>query len=188
MFIQGGPIRLRQIWWPLQHKSSLMRCPCAFRLGRLAQTGCSGDLSSEGLVYWRGTLVLGAMSIFCGTRGTFGTFWGRKHPKTSFGVTGAGHRTLFHPHGNASKGPKASFCETVVIFDLGHDGCKFWDRSGNPLGNLGLSDRSRRGVVRILRSLAQPPWHFGLVRSLSWRRGAHFGNQGDFEILTRGSF
>ena len=157
MFIQGGPIRLRQIWWPLQHKSSLMRCPCAFRLGRLAQTGCSGDLSSEGLVYWRGTLVLGAMSIFCGTRGTFGTFWGRKHPKTSFGVTGAGHRTLFHPHGNASKGPKASFCETVVIFDLGHDGCKFWDRSGNPLGNLGLSDRSRRGVVRILRIARATP-------------------------------
>ena len=31
--------------WPLQHKRALVRCPCAFRLRRLAQTRCRGDLS-----------------------------------------------------------------------------------------------------------------------------------------------
>ena len=41
--------------------------------------------------------------------------------------------------------------------------CSFWDRSRNRLGILG--DRSRCGAVRILKSLAQDPRHFGRVRS-----------------------
>ena len=46
------------------------------------------------------------------------------------------------------------------------------DLSRNPLVTLGLPDRSLRGVVRILRSLAQHTRHFGPLRSLSWWRGA----------------
>ena len=40
----------RQIWWPLQRKISLVRCPCACGLRRLAKTGCRGDLSCNRLV------------------------------------------------------------------------------------------------------------------------------------------
>ena len=39
MFIPSVLIRARHSWWPLQHKRALVRCPCAFRLRRLAQTG-----------------------------------------------------------------------------------------------------------------------------------------------------
>ena len=46
------------------------------------------------------------------------------------------------------------------------------DLSRNPLVTLGLPDRSLRGVVQILRSLAQHSRHFGPLRSLSWWRGA----------------
>ena len=57
--------------------------------------------------------------------------------------------------------------------------CSFWNGLRNPLVILGLSDRSRCGMVRISRSLMQPSRHFGRVRSLSLWRGAHFDSQGD---------
>ena len=57
--------------------------------------------------------------------------------------------------------------------------CEFWDPSRNLLGTLGVSDHSRCGAVRILRSLTQPSRHFGRVRSLSLWRGANFDSQGD---------
>ena len=73
-----------------------MRCPCAFRLRRLAQTGCCGDLSSEGL-------------LFVARRARFLSYvhclWQAWHlrdmlrSKMSFCVTGAWHRTLSHPRG-----------------------------------------------------------------------------------------
>ena len=50
--------------------------------------------------------------------------------------------------------------------------CSFWNRLCHPLVALGVSDRSRCGMVLILRWLAQPSRHFGRVRSLSLRRGA----------------
>ena len=57
--------------------------------------------------------------------------------------------------------------------------CSFWNRLCHPLVALGVSDRSRCGTVLILRWLAQPSRHFGRVRSLSLRRGAHVDGQGD---------
>ena len=73
-----------------------MRCPCAFRLRRLAQTGCCGDLSSEGL-------------LFLTRRARFLSYvhflWQAWHfrdmlrSKMSFCLTGAWHRTLSHPRG-----------------------------------------------------------------------------------------
>ena len=47
-------------------------------------------------------------------------------------------------------------------------------KSCNPLVTFCVSDRSRCGTSRILRSLAQPSRHFGPVRSLSLWRGANF--------------
>ena len=52
--------------------------------------------------------------------------------------------------------------------------CSFWDGSCNLLVTVGLSGRSRRGAVLILRWLAQPSRRFGFVRSLSLWRGANF--------------
>ena len=53
-------------------------------------------------------------------------------------------------------------------------GANFWDRSRNLLSTSRVSDPSRCGAVRILRSLAQPSQHFVRVGSLSLWRGANF--------------
>ena len=53
--------------------------------------------------------------------------------------------------------------------------CEFWYRSCNHLGALHVSDRSCCGAVLILRSLAQPPQHFGRVRSFPRGGARSFG-------------
>ena len=60
MLNRGGVIRVPRISRPLQRTNFLVRCPCAFRLRRLAQTRCRGDLSSEGIV------LLARRAIFFG--------------------------------------------------------------------------------------------------------------------------
>ena len=70
--------------------------PCAFRLRRLAQTGCRRDLSSEGLVLLvrRARFLSYVHSVWQARR-----FRDSLNSERSFCVTGAGHRTLFHPGG-----------------------------------------------------------------------------------------
>ena len=59
--------------------------------------------------------------------------------------------------------PSSALCACQIAFVVAR--CEFWYRSCNHLGALHVSDRSRCGVVLILRSLAQPSRHFGRVRS-----------------------
>ena len=63
-------------------------------------------------------LVVRAMSIFGGGRGTFGAFWDLKR---CLSVTGARHRILFHSHGRRGTGESEkrfwkSFCMAGAIF------------------------------------------------------------------------
>ena len=70
-------------------KTSLVRCPCAFRRRRLAQNVGNGLVLSEGLLFSACGARFLSYVIFRGRRETSGAFWG--------------HRTLFnfilHPRG-----------------------------------------------------------------------------------------
>ena len=84
LFVGGGLIHVRQIWWPVQHTSSVI-----FRFRRKSRAKrWLGDL----LFRFASALcsfcaLCWALSISCGRRGTFGTFWGLPHV-----VVGGGFR------------------------------------------------------------------------------------------------
>jgi len=52
---------------------------------------------------------------------------------------------VFGEHGCTLKGSKVSFCETVVIFDFGHDGGSVWQVQH--FGCLGLTFRGGRSTL-----------------------------------------
>ena len=78
------------------HKSSLVRCPRAFRLRSLTQSVRLSFVSFERIV------LLARRARFLSCVHFVWQAWDIRDilgSKTSFGVTGAGHRTLFHPRG-----------------------------------------------------------------------------------------
>ena len=87
---------------------------------------------------------------------------------------------IFRGTGNGFVLWKSNMCsrKPLVILGLSYrslcGAVRIWDRSCNPLGTFCLSDRSRCGMVWILRSLPQLSRQFGPVRSLSLWCGAHF--------------
>ena len=84
-----------------------------------------------------------------------------------------------HVHFDCAGSHKTLSGDVSGIFPANaHTKWLLWDRQCKPVA-LGLSDRSRRGVVLILRWLAQPSRHFGPVTSLSFWRVAHLDGQGD---------
>ena len=146
-----------------------LRCPCAFRLRRLAQDERRGRGFSEGVI------LLACRARFRGKRGNFGPL----RNKTSLCVTG--RRARFHACGRRGtfltllrrwqasvkmryvfrghfawqaqywvnlddvlKGSKVSSCETVVIFDFGHDDDSVWQVQH--FGCLGHIFRGKRHV------------------------------------------
>ena len=90
---QGAPSDLRPFGCKFLNKSSLLRCPCAFRLRSLAQS------ERPVLLVFKGVVLLACCAVFL----SYVHFvwqawdiWDILRSKTSFCVTGAGHRTFFH--------------------------------------------------------------------------------------------
>ena len=127
-----------------------MRCPCAFQDER------RGFGSSKSLVLLppRRALFLSYVTSFsCGRRG----IWGILKSGTSFSVTGAGHRALFHRCGRSGTFWTLPKCWQARVKMTGAFGRHFaWE------------------ARYLLMSLAQPSRHFVRVGSPSLWRGANF--------------
>ena len=75
--VQGSHCGLR-VSFAGSHNSSLVRCPCAFRLRKLAQSGCPVLCSSESLLLPARCAVFPLISIFHGRRNLDGVLKGSK--------------------------------------------------------------------------------------------------------------
>ena len=138
----------------LQHKSSFIFrfrwksrtkwCPCLFRRAPFTRTPHSFfELCPFCVQAWRFWDILKSKTSFCvtgaghltpfhpcGRRGTFCALLKRWQVwvkiRCGFGGHFAGQAQYLVCMDDVLKGSKASFCETVVIFDFGHDDDSMW--------------------------------------------------------------
>jgi len=103
-------------------RPKLVRCPCAFRLRRLAQN-VGTDLSLPKVSFYQRTvLVFSVMSISCGRRWTSGTLWNLKRRfawqmQDMYNCIGM-YRAFCHPRGRRSNVAKtwANVCQNERCF------------------------------------------------------------------------
>ena len=151
-----------------------MRCPCAFRLRRLAQNVSNGFVSSEGLV-----VSVRHACFLSRVQGV--ALWGHSRSQTLFCVTGAGHRTLFRPCGRRDafwtllkrwqawvkmrgalifgelgrRFERVSFCESVVIFYFGGDEDSVWQVQNFGCLELIFRGRQAQYFVHLDKKVAE---------------------------------
>ena len=99
------------------HKSSLVRCPCAFRLRRFAPNVWTVFLVSEGVV------LLARRAGFLSYVRFVGQVWGIRGISIERRLARQVHRTLFHPCGK-----RANFCTSLKRWQVwvGQNDRWFW--------------------------------------------------------------